>query len=306
MTICIATIAQFQPAKLPDGTLPPQEPIIIAAADRMITRGQREYQLNDQTKGYYLTPHIMALISGFGDPLFEVCWRSQVILKERDITLVNEAANVVADEFMKYRNAQNQRRVLGPWHLDFDGYLKGQQDMDIGFIQRREDELYDRDYDLGDILVAGVDENGGHVYQVNDPGIAETRGLTGYGAIGSGAEFAEPSFMSVGYTQFFNWVPSLALVHSSKRRSEVASGVGRGTDIWWITRPGATFYVAPMDPLMVKLDGIYANRAKKEARALSEDRIKLEKILEQMNEAPKTQAAEPQSDGEDPPDEEGL
>jgi 20S proteasome alpha/beta subunit len=280
---------------------PPQEPIVIAAADRMITRGQREYQLDNQTKMFPLTSHVLALLSGFGDPLYEVCWRSEVTLREKGITLVHEAANVVADEFLKYRNAQNQRRVLGPWDLDFDGFLKGQQDMDVAFIQRREDEMYGRDYDLGHILVAGVDENGGHVYQVSDPGSAETRGLTGFGVIGSGAEFAESSFMGVGYTRYFNWVPALALVHSSKRRAEVASGVGRGTDIWWITRLGGRFYVAPLDPLMVSLDGIHENRMKKEARALLEDRKKLDKILEKMNEAPKTQADEGGS--ENSPDE---
>lgn len=287
MTVCIATLAQWQPT-LPDGTPGPFESVVIMAADRMITAGgTREYELKLQTKGFQFGSHAQALISGSGEQLLEVLDRARRKLDfGQGSPRIEVIAQMVADEFESYRSARIERIVLSQYGLTFKSFHAEQKSFAPEFLRQVLDELENWDNNLGSILIAGIDESGGQVYRINDPGYAETCGQAGYATIGIGGEYAEAVFMGAQYSRQFAWVDALVLTYSAKKRAEVAAGVGKLTDLWWVTNERGLLYYGPNEPISQGLEKMFEERSKKEQVALDEDRETLTLELERINAAP--------------------
>jgi hypothetical protein len=82
-----------------------------------------------------------------------------------------------------------------------------------------------------DLLVAGMDDSGAHVFAITHPGQLLPLATTGFGAIGSGGVHAGVR-MSLGqHTKAASLVDTLYNVYEAKRASEVAPGVGKLTDL---------------------------------------------------------------------------
>ncbi|HYM13930.1 MAG TPA: hypothetical protein VEZ14_00015 [Dehalococcoidia bacterium] len=273
MTVCIAAIGTWTP---PPPS--PPEPVVILAADRMITvKDVREYELWDQTKTFELTTHIRVLMSGSVEPLLEICRDVRSRMEAGGITGVQAAAKMIASEFSAIRAQRNERRVLAPYGLTFDTFHSRQKQFSTDFIEQIHTDLADwRHADLGGTaLVAGVDDSGGHIYLIDDPGQEECCDAAGFAAIGIGTDHAEAEFMAARYTQNWMWTHGLVLSYAAKKRAEVAPGVGWATDLYYITKAAGTIYFEPNSPLQVFLAGVYRDRQIAELDALFADHKKL-------------------------------
>src|SRR4051794_24783722 len=73
---------------------------------------------------------------------------------------------------------------------------------------------------------------GGHIYSVQNPGRPELlNDIIGYAANGSGTIHALQSMIGLGHSPEAEYHTTVFRVYASKRRAEVAPGVGADTDL---------------------------------------------------------------------------
>lgn len=112
------------------------------------------------------------------------------------------------------------------------------------------------EWDLGvELLLAGVDDAGGHIHTNHNPGGGnQDHGPIGWAAIGSGAVHVLQSMAGFGHGADASYGQTLFRVYASKKRAEVAPGVGNDTDVAVISSDGTKFL---SDTELNNLDGIY-------------------------------------------------
>lgn len=294
LTIGIAALGWQYPS--PDERRQGVEPerAIILAADRMLTWGVAEYEQHAETKCYQLTNRILALFSGPGDDLLEVCERTN-LAPDAEMS-VREAAYLLADKYLEHRTFQRERSVLAPYGLTMESFLKKQREFDRNFLRRLEDQLdtFDRyGEDDGSFILAGVEDSGNaDIYTIDPPGLPRSCGHAGFTTIGTGGDFARQYFMSKEYTSHFAWTRSILLTHAAKRKAESAAGVGRATDLWWITKDGIRHF-PPGSPLLNHLDKAHHEREEQEIDTIVSDNNLLDTYLDEEDhehEGPETHA----------------
>jgi 20S proteasome alpha/beta subunit len=82
-----------------------------------------------------------------------------------------------------------------------------------------------------DILIAGFDENGHHLYIVTHPGIHQPHDTLGFTAIGSGALHAAVGLALRAQNKASALPDTVLNVYQAKKAAEVAPGVGKRTDM---------------------------------------------------------------------------
>jgi 20S proteasome alpha/beta subunit len=95
-----------------------------------------------------------------------------------------------------------------------------------------------------DVLVAGTDASGGHLFVATHPGQLLSVNMIGFAAIGSGALHAAVRLSLGQHTAASALQEAVFNVHEAKKSSEVAPGVGKLTDVA-IVRNGKTFALKP-------------------------------------------------------------
>jgi hypothetical protein len=95
-----------------------------------------------------------------------------------------------------------------------------------------------------EILVAGVDDTGSHLFTVLHPGVLLPIETTGYGAIGSGGIHAAVRLSLGQHNSQASLVDTVYNVYEAKKAAEVAPGVGKLTDMA-IVKDGRVRFVKP-------------------------------------------------------------
>ena len=109
-------------------------------------------------------------------------------------------------------------------------------------------------FNLGvELLLAGVDDSGAHAYSIHNPGKPEyLHDVIGYAAVGSGAIHAHQSLIGFGHSANAEYHETVFRVYASKRRAEVAPGVGLDTDMAIVSKSGIHWLTpAELDQLKV-------------------------------------------------------
>src|SRR5262249_20809663 len=114
-------------------------------------------------------------------------------------------------------------------------------------------------------IVAGVDEQGGHIFLIADPGQVTCYDGIGFAAIGNGSRHAASHLLQLGYTPRVPFPRAAILVHVAKKRAEVAPGVGPTTDGFGV---GDRYYFPVADELSARLTTICRNLRRSEAAIL--------------------------------------
>ena len=130
-----------------------------------------------------------------------------------------------------------------------------------------------------DIILAGVDEAGGHIYVIQDPGIKGNFDDMGYTAIGSGSYHAIRSFVENNYSIDTPLWKALYIVYEAKKYAESAPGVGLETDVAIITNK-KVFTLENSD--IDILNYIYKNKKEKHEKMLEELYRNTEKDLKDL------------------------
>jgi 20S proteasome alpha/beta subunit len=275
MTVCIAAVCNIGPEPL--GTA------IVAAADRMITIGELEYE-PEQTKIVELAGQTIALCAG------DMQLHAVVVPKVRKLVRdalhenpaninVSDIAEMYAREFAYYRRTLAERQILVPRGLDFDRFLARQSTMAHYQVRDLDDSLAAYYID-STAIIAGLDPSGGHLYKITNPGIAHCWDTPFFACTGSGEALASTQFMVAGYEKRWSLARALWLAFSAKARAETAGGVGEKTDVV-IVRYGGNISAASDDEKK-RLYELFHEVEKKEKAAAQEAEAEVDAYLREL------------------------
>lgn len=221
MTICIAAMAEGGKK-------------IVLAADRMITANfplPTEFETDDVPKIYQLHDNVIAMPAGNALSAYEVIERAKAQIVSQQISKVEQIAEIIRRTYQDYRRHLVVERVLEPRGLNLDTYYNTQQRMVLGVVQEVESQL--TSFNLGvELIVAGC-RNGEecHIFTVTHPGVSLLHDAIGHVSIGSGAPHVMYYFIGSNYKKRLPVKEVEQLVRDAKKKSEVAPGVGKQTEL---------------------------------------------------------------------------
>ena len=226
MTICLAGICQE------DG-----QQYAVVAADRMVTLGGFiEFEHGVPKMAH---PSAQAVVMVAGDTLVGTRLAREV--SEALDGAVPRTPGIARDLAMKYSEVRTQAletQILSTRGLTLQMYYGAHQSLNQQITMMLDQQM--NQYNLGvELLLAGVDQDGAHIFSVHNPGGAELQhDVIGYAAIGSGAIHAVQSMIGFKHSSSAGLRETIFRAYSSKRRAEVAPGVGEETDIAVVSLDG--------------------------------------------------------------------
>lgn len=291
MTVCIAAVC---------GVAHEDGPFVITAADRMITIGNLEYE-PQQTKAIYLATQTVALVAG--DMQLHAAVVPRVDARIKDHTkdhggtiTVATIADFYAEEFGYHRRVLAEREILVPRGLNFDRFLSRQATMSQHQVVEIDNRLASYVVESS-AIIAGIDETGGHVWVIENPGVAHCYDTPFFACIGSGASLAESQFMVKRFDKTWSLPQSIWLAYEAKARAEAAGGVGQQSDLIIIGRGGKKIPLGDADKDM--LSKLFQHVTEKE-RDLAEHCVSaIEDYIEQQTHQSKSQDMQQTATSED-------
>ena len=229
MTVCIAALGG-------DGAF------VVVVSDRMVTANPPPIEFeHNAPKITKISARCVVLTSGDALAHVELCNEAINTTAASRVLSTRRIAQEIQKAYVSQREEKIEAEYLRPrgWTIKsfYDEHARALPG-EITFAVDRQIATYEHELS---VIVAGVDEQGqGHVYGISNPGVLECWDGMGAYAIGIGASYA--------ITTFFlnNWRPNMALgelifmAYEAKRRAEVAPGVGKATDMAYITQEGMT------------------------------------------------------------------
>lgn len=236
MTICIATSCDGGKA-------------IVVASDRMLSAPFLTVEFDHQdAKIDQIGNNCVALSAGDALCVQDVLMGGIGAASQLQNPSIKTLADQVKHQFCDIRKQRINDFVFGPRGIDFDGFYQG------GMISRFPQDLsmlidsQVQRYELGTtILIAGVDDAGGHIYSIGDPGSMACFDRVGYHAIGVGHLHALLKLVALGQHQSKSVNETIFNVFCAKRVAELAPGVGQATSMKIVSREGT--HAVPQDVL---------------------------------------------------------
>ena len=212
---------------------------IVIASDRMFTNYGSGVEFETlERKLERLSPKCAVLQSSNDLSIAsEIVDSVRLQMKEPHDSSISGLADLIKNNYMKVRLRRLDERIVVPTlgsdyvrnrenGVSLPDYLKNQQSMYLNLASRMEQ------HDLSvQLLVAGLDQSGAHLFQVSNPGLCQNMDKLGYATIGSGSIHALIWLQLSRQTRQTDVLTTLLDVYSAKRVSEVAPGVGKETDI---------------------------------------------------------------------------
>jgi hypothetical protein len=200
----------------------------------MVTQpGFMEYE-HTESKMVELAPRAAVMVAG--NTLDGMRLVSEAAAAQMPETIA-EIAEELGRRFALARNAR-AGQLLGSHGLTWETFHQMHGLLNAQVVMTLESAL--EQYALGvNLLLAGVDDSGAHIHTNGDPGGGNTRhDAMGWAAIGIGAAHVVPSMVGFGHSARDGYKETLFRVYASKRRAEVAPGVGSDTEMAVITVDG--------------------------------------------------------------------
>jgi 20S proteasome alpha/beta subunit len=231
MTICIGALCANG-----DGT---PNSVVVAASDRMVTlAGFVEFE-HDVPKGMQISERIIGLMAGDALRGSQLQRNVRKTVPAGGIS-VAQVANEVARVYVAERQEEVENSIFRPRGLTSQEFYQG------GVMQRLlqpvaghlDQSVASFDYGV-ELLLVGVDDEGGHIMRVSNPGgsVSDYEQI-GYHAIGSGTLHALQAMIGFRHTGQRGLAGTLFNVYVAKKRAEVAPGVGNETDMMIVSQDG--------------------------------------------------------------------
>jgi 20S proteasome alpha/beta subunit len=230
---------------------------VVLASDRMVTwRNLTEFE-HPVPKICNISPATWALDAG--DALAGAKIIAEAAAKVANVPRpVHEIAEVVAQQYHTVRMNAAETQILLPRGLTLATYYGKHQQLLSQIAEDLDQSLASFDPEV-ELIVAGVDSSGGHLFTVSNPGgSAECHDVIGTVAIGSGEIHAVQSMIGFGHAATQPVKDTIFHVFASKRRAELAPGVGRDTDLMVLSPSGA---VRLPDKALAELGELYDSYA---------------------------------------------
>ncbi len=225
MTVCVAALCQ-------DG----EKRIAVAASDRMVTYGGFIEFEHAESKMTEVSSHALVMVSG--DTLIGTRLARDVADQFGGAQAVADIATRLAAQYEATRNDLMEQQILALRALNHAAYYDKHNSLNpqVTFAIDQQMTQFNPQIEL---LLAGVDPSGAHIFTVHNPGRPERlHDVIGYAAVGSGTLHALQSMIGFGHSASAAYHETVFRVYASKRRAEVAPGVGHDTDLAVISDEG--------------------------------------------------------------------
>jgi len=219
MTVCIAALCN-------DGEN------CVLASDQMTTAHfpiGYEFETEDVEKIVCIVDSAFVLTAG--DVLFarEVIEETRKRLVDR-VVRVKALTEAARTAYQHIRILQVVHTQLEPRGLNLDSYYQSQQRLMPAIVQMVDQALVGHNPGV-ELIIAGKDDLGCHIYTVQSPGRSICHNPVGFAAIGSGGPHAVYSLIEAGYRKSLGIEEVKRMIEQAKKRAEVAPGVGADTRI---------------------------------------------------------------------------
>jgi hypothetical protein len=226
MTVCIAALCN-------DG----DDAIAVVAADRMVTLGGFIEFEHAVSKMAPASQFALAMVAGdalIGTRIAKVVEGASAGTNPA----VVDVAQSLAEEYLAAREQQLDEQLLLPRGMTLETFYQSHAALNPQITAMLDNQM--AQFNLGvELLLAGVDPSGAHIHTIQNPGGSDRlHDQIGYAAIGSGAIHAIQSMIGFGHCADADYHQTVFRVYASKRRSEVAPGVGQDTDMAVISENG--------------------------------------------------------------------
>lgn len=242
MTICMGAVCQ-------DGG----GAAVVVASDRMVTWASLTEFEHRVPKVRSIGAAAVALIAG--DALTGTRMAEEVAAEKAGQALsVEQFADALADRYVAVRMECVEADLLKARGLNLQTFYQMHQQLLPQITGGIDQEM--AQYNLGvELLVAGVDVSGGHVFTIHNPGGRHLHhDVIGHAAIGSGWIHAIQSMIGFHHASMQPLLDTIFRVYVSKRRAELAPGVGRETDLMIVTQAGPERLT---EDAIAQLSGLY-------------------------------------------------
>lgn len=230
MTVCIGAICE-------DGKT------AVVAADKMVVFGA---PMNLQTepatlrKIMPLTEDSVLLYSGSLADGEDLIRRSGIQAGQN--LPIEKIAQAIKSSFTELKKTRVEETILQPLlGADYQQFQAlAAQSPSSQILQQVVAMMMQHNLNL-DVLIAGVDESGGHLFVVTHPGVLLRVDTTAFAAIGVGGTHAMVRLSLGGHTKVASREDTIYNVYEAKKASEVAPGVGKLTDLAVVERGKVCF-----------------------------------------------------------------
>jgi len=215
-------------------------PRIVVAADRMVTYpGFIEFE-HTVRKITPTTPHSVTMVAGDALVGSRLARETAGAIYGSNPPIA-QVAQQLAINYESVRNQWAETQILTPRGLNFQSYFQGHASLNGHIVQMIDQSLSQYDVQI-ELLLAGVDGSGAHLYTVHNPGrMTRQHDTIGFGAVGSGWIHAMQSMIGFRHSPDATFEETMYRVFASKRRAEVTPGVGVETDMVVISPAGVQF-----------------------------------------------------------------
>lgn len=250
MTLCMAALC----------TDPDDGALAVVAADRMVTYGG--FIEHEHTVPKIVQPTSYAVTMIAGDTLVGTRLAKAVAAAigptNPDVASI---AGSMATGYANMRTEQLNAQILAPRGLDLTSFYARQGALNAQLVMVLDQAMAQHNPGV-ELLIAGVDGGGAHIYSVTNPGKPEREhDPIGYAAIGSGGIHALQAMISFKHSTTATLQETVFRAYAAKRRAEVAPGVGVDTDMAIVSASGVRFLDTSTLQALAKMYGKYGKAA---------------------------------------------
>lgn len=256
MTVCVAVISESNR--------------VIGVSDRMLSTSEIAFEPST-SKVRWVTNAIFVMVAGDAALQSEILAAVQADVEQYVAAPGAEWLTVkqVADLYLLHWNEVKRRRaesaLLAPLGLTSATFLCGHS-LDAGVVDRLVNALIGYALPRVEVIVAGMDRTGPHIWAVED-GMTRCEDGVGFASIGAGRRHAESQMMIGKHHPSAELPQALVLAHLAKKRAEISPSVGSGTDMV-ISGPQLGQNMPLAEPHILQLDKHFRQLVTGENKAL--------------------------------------
>jgi len=262
VTVCIAAICENSQK-------------VVVASDRMLTAGILSLEFeHPRPKIVELSDSCVMMTAG--PALRDIELQKHVRKEVAGLAgvAISSIVDKVKDGYQRARRKKIEEVYLNPRGLTLEAFLEHGQRLLPQVAMVIDEQLATYDYGL-EVLVAGVDSEGAHIYRIENPGTAECFDSIGYHAIGSGEPHAIYSLVEDGHTHLTTIREAMWSVFEAKKMAERAPGVGQAADFAIVESGSVTYF---QGPTLARLEELHKDASGVRARCREDMRPKAASI----------------------------
>lgn len=212
-------------------------PTVIGISDRMLSSSDMTLTFErDEPKIEVITNKTSVLTAGTID---EPDLIRDVRKKAKGKEHVREIAELFKEAYQELRIKHIEDEILNPLAglRSFKEYQEKQRTLHDALVLELNERI--QKYDVGlALLLIGMDDYGGHIIQIANPGMWRSYDNLGFLCLGMGERHADNVFAWYKYTLSIPLRDAIYIAFEAKKKAESAGGVGEATDMIIIDNNG--------------------------------------------------------------------